>query len=78
MSAGPSSAEFVQLVDDLRARGAVRVSWGSYACEFAGPALSEAEADREERLAQPLHSREREELEGLRAWRQEREELGDG
>jgi hypothetical protein len=74
----PTATEFVALVDELRARGAVRIACGPYSAEFVGPPLTAAEAAREEVLTQSLTRVEREELNDLRLFRQMREELGDG
>jgi hypothetical protein len=80
MSSGPSSAEvegFLGLVRTLRADGAVRVSWGLYAVDFAEPPAA-AVLEPERVAIDPLSRAEREELAELRELKQMAEELGHG
>lgn len=73
----PAAADWVALVDELRARGAVKASWGPYAVEFAVPQQTPAEIEREQSRALPLTHEERDELASLRDFKARRAEFGD-
>jgi L-ascorbate metabolism protein UlaG (beta-lactamase superfamily) len=80
MAASTSSAapaDWVALVDELRARGAVKASWGEFAVEFAVPQQTAAELEREQSRALPLNQDERDELAALRDFKARRAEFGD-
>lgn len=72
VSQSPSAEAFVQLVDKLRKRGAVRVTWGPYACDFSTP-----EHDEKARPIQPLGEDERRRLDELEERYGRDEELGN-
>lgn len=53
----PSPDQFVQLVDKLRKRGALRISWGTFAAEFLGVDTGDAPRSPAQALNDEQHRR---------------------